>query len=179
MLLCPVRNQEKGFTLLEIVVVVIIIGIISAIAAPNLLGLFSRNRVIAAMGEVEGALREAQKQAIRNGRSCSITINGGGVFNPAGGNGCLLNNRVLNDPNNASLIVLNSNRIGNDITFSGKGNITIDGPNPMPVLVVSLPNGTNEQRCVVIQNTLGSIRTGDYVGNPAGVLDPNNCQQIN
>ncbi|MEL7078241.1 MAG: GspH/FimT family pseudopilin [Cyanobacteria bacterium J06643_13] len=173
MLLWHVRKDNSGFTLIEMIAVTIITGIIAAIAAPNLLGLLNRNRVNQAMGQVEGALKEAQKQAIRTGRQCTININADSITNPAGGTGCLLSNRILNN-----LVTLNSNRT--TIVFSGKGNITIDNTtgNPRPVLITSMANGTDRQACVVIQSKLGSVRTGEYTGDPATLGDDSsdNCQ---
>lgn len=162
MLLWRVRKYDSGFTLIEMITVVIIVGVIAAIAAPNFLGLLNRNRVNEAVRQIEGALKEAQKQAIRNGTSCSITIDPANnlITNPSGGNGCLLNTRSIDDS-----IQLDSSRT--TITFSGKGNITIDNSNVAlrtPVLVASMNSGTDKQACVVMENSLGAIRTGDYLG---------------
>ena len=118
--------------------------------------------------KIEVALKEAQRQAIRRGRQCSISINPGSkiISNPAApANGCLLSNRNLNN-----LIQLNTNTT--TITFSGKGNITAT---PRPVLVVSIPNGTNLQRCVVLDSLLGSQRSGEYSGTPTTPVS-GNCQ---
>ena len=159
MLLYNARKLNSGFTLIEMLATIIIIGIIAAIAAPNFLGLLNRNRVNEAARQIEGALTEAQRQAIRRGRQCSISIDAANnlISNPAApANGCLLSNRNLNN-----LIQLNSNTT--TITFSGKGNITAT---PRPVLVVSIPNGTDLQRCVVIDSLLGSQRSGEYSGTP-------------
>ena len=168
-----VRKCNYGFTLIEMIITVIIVGVIAAIASPNLLGLLNRNRVNEAMREIEGAFKEAQKQAIRSGRQCTINIDTANkmITNPttAGVDGCLSSTRVLND-----LVQLNSSRA--TITYSGKGNITIDGSNPTPVLVVSIPNSTVKQSCVVIQNALGSVRTGDYSGTIPATPLPANCQ---
>ena len=154
------KKMNKGFTLIEMITVVIIIGVIAAIAAPNFLGLLNRNRVNEATNQVEAALREAQKIAIRNGKSCSITISETNktITNTTGSNPCLLSNRELNDS-----VRLYSSRTA--IAFSGKGNITIDDTDAnlrTPVLVVSMDNGTDKRGCVVIENSFGGIRTGDY-----------------
>lgn len=165
MLLYDVRKSNSGFTLIEMLATIVVIGVIAAIAAPNFLGLLNRNRVNEAARQIEGALTEAQRQAIRRGKQCSISIDTANkiISNPAGGNGCLLSNRNLND-----LIRLDTNRA--TISFSGKGNIEIDNAagstTPTPVLVVSIPNGTNLQRCVVIDSLLGSQRSGEYSGTP-------------
>ena len=161
MLLYDVRKEiDKGFTLIEMITVVIIVGIVASIAAPNFLGLLNRNRVNEATGQIEGALKEAQKQAIRQGKSCSITIDDSTktITNTVGSTGCLLSNRDLNDS-----IQLNVSRT--TIVFSGKGNISIDDTDAnlrTPVFVVSMNNGTDKRGCVVIENSFGAVRTGDY-----------------
>ena len=165
-----VRNQ-RGFTLVEVIVVTIILGIVGTIAVPSLFSLLNRNRVDRALAEVEGALREAQKRAIRNGRSCQITITRSANDDTSDNNNaitgnCLLSNRNLL-PN--SVMKINSNRA--NITFSGKGNITVidaaGSAQPRPTVVVYVPNGLDSQRrCVVIENSLGSIRTGNYSATP-------------
>ena len=154
------KKTNKGFTLIEMIVTVIIVGIIASIAAPNFLGLLNRNRVNEATSQIQGALKEAQKQAIRQGKSCSITINESTktIANTSGSTGCLLSNRILDDS-----IRLDSSRT--TIVFSGKGNITINDADTSlltPVFVVSMDNGTDKRGCVVIQNSFGAVRTGDY-----------------
>lgn len=165
MLLYNARKINSGFTLIEMLATIIIIGVIAAIAAPNFLGLLNRNRANQAMAQIEGALKEAQRQAIRNGRLCTVNIDTTTktISNPAT-NGCLLSTRVLHDS-----VQLNFSRTGTPatITFSGKGNITIDNTDAAlrtPVLVMSIPNNANIQKCVVMEGVLGTIRTGDYSG---------------
>ena len=161
------RKSSSGFTLIEMMVTTIIIGVIAAIAAPNFLGLLNRNRVNQAAQQIEGALKEAQRQAMRRGSQCTISISeaNDAITNPTAGGGCLLSNRVLDD-----LIELNTNTP--TITFSGKGNIT----GAAPVLVVSIPNGTDLQRCVVIDSLLGSQRAGEYSGTIPATPVSSSCQ---
>jgi prepilin-type N-terminal cleavage/methylation domain-containing protein len=170
MSLYNVRKSNSGFTLVEMMVVVIIVGVVAAIAVPNFLGLLNRNRANAAMRQVEGALKEAQKQSIRTGKSCSIDIDttNKAIKNPST-NGCLLSERVLNDS-----VELKSSRT--TIGFSGKGNITINGTNPAPVFVMSIPNNTNIQKCVTMESVLGSIRTGEYSGTIPTTPLPDDCE---
>lgn len=158
----PKNNTNTGFTLIEILVTTIVVGVIAAIASPNLLGLLNRNRVQNAFGQLEGAIREAQKQATRNGSSCTINMNvSNAASNPNSvAGGCLLTNRNFNDVSNQIEFYANQATI----TFSGKGNTSVT-TGIEPVFVISMPNGTNLQRCVVIQNSLGTLRTGDYIVN--------------
>ena len=170
-----VRKNQSGFTLIEMLVTVILIGIVAAISAPNLIAMLNRNRSNQAMRETEGALKEAQKQAIRRGRSCDVNIvttpGNSALTNPA--NGCLLNNRAFD--NNVSL----STSAPATITFTGKGNVTANPTPPtLPILfVISIVNGRlDQQRCVVIENSLGRMRTGRYIQSLTDPLNSNSCQ---
>ena len=164
------RKLSKGVTLIEMLAVTVIVGIIAAFSTPSLLGYWRQTQVKAAITEITGAIKETQKQASRQGRSCQIDINlinNGLTANPAS---CLLNNRQIND-----VITIRSNLSGNppNITFSHKGSTTKSG-----TIVVSSPL-TNLQKCFVISLGLGITRTGDYQGSPSGSVSAANCQSNN
>jgi prepilin-type N-terminal cleavage/methylation domain-containing protein len=182
MSLYAVRKSSSGFTLIEMLAVFIIIGVIAAIAAPNFLGLLNRNRITEAAQQVEGAIKEAQRQAMRKGKICKIrftstgtgsnqksivkvrpdeTVTVSGTTVTVSYSGCLLSNREL--PSSVSFGLLSgatvspvnsSNEI--DLAFSSKGN-----PNVQGMMVISHPNVISE-KCVQIEGMLGSILSGDY-----------------
>ena len=171
MWLYPVPKQAKGFTLIEIIVVTIIVGVIGALAIPSFFSLLNRNRVNQGISDIEGALKEAQARATRNGKSCEIEIDAATntISNGDGDNdNCLLNPRNIDND-----FTLTTSR--KEILFSGKGNISLT--KGVPVIVLSFPDGgSTQQSCVVIENSLGSIRTGNYAGNIPATPVPDNCQ---
>lgn len=64
----------SGFTLLELLVALIIVGILSAIAPPSWIAFVNRQRVNAANDAVLSALQEAQREAKRRKLSYSVSF---------------------------------------------------------------------------------------------------------
>lgn len=70
------RDTQKntGFTLLELLVIVVIIGVLSAIIGPSWIGFVQRQRVNKANDTIVAALQEAQSQAKRTKRNYSVSF---------------------------------------------------------------------------------------------------------
>lgn len=162
MSLSNVRKNSAGFTLIETLIIVVIVGILSAIAAPSFLGLFGRNKVDNALNELRGALQEAQREAIRKSKSCIVTINTADkkITSP-----CLVTGtRDLCDQRDdagnctKSRVALATNLNPNTITFSFRGNTTNSGA----IVVYASDNSNSKQGCFVISNGLGIMRTGNF-----------------
>ena len=60
------RQQDSGFTLLEMLILLLIIGILSSIAAPGWLAFINNQRLRTSQSQVYGALQLAQSNAKRD-----------------------------------------------------------------------------------------------------------------
>lgn len=159
-------KSDRGYTLTEMMVTLIIIGVITAIASPNFLGLLSRYRLEGALQQLLGAINETQRLAMVRGKSCRININPSTNKITANTAGCLLSDRSLDDGIN-----IRSNFPGStNITFSYKGSTTRAG-----TIVLSSDN-TDLQKCFVIALGTGIKRVGDYNGSKTGSVFYTNCK---
>lgn len=163
------QKNDRGFTLIELAIILVIIGIIAAIAVPNFIGLLNRNRVNQALSTLVGAIKETQRQAMLRGRICEININVN--LNTLTGNpsNCLLSNRTIKEE-----IKIRTNIPGTTpkISFSHKGSTT-----RMGTIVLSSDN-TSLQKCFVIALGTGITRIGEYKGSKTGSVSATNCDKI-
>ena len=165
------KKGDRGVTITEMLLAVIVVGILTAITTPSLIGLFNQNRVRDGFAQVKGAIKESQRLAMRRGRRCKIridTTNQEVKISPpdAKGNysGCLLREKQL--PNEV-LIKTNSHP---NIIFSAKGNTS-----SARTIVVYSPN-TQAKRCLVISLGLGIMRSGNYTGDVSNSVKSKHCE---
>ena len=163
------HKSDRGFTLVELAIVFVIIGILAAVSAPNLLGLLNRYRVTQATHIVVGAIKEAQRQAMRQGKLCRIEIDTNSNILTGKPPSCLLSKRSISDR-----LTLRTNIPGAipNLAFSYRGSTT-----KMGTIVVSAKN-VKLQTCFVISLGTGIARTGVYTGAKTGSVSATNCQRI-
>ncbi|WP_351118893.1 pilin [Psychrobacter sp. SMN/5/1215-MNA-CIBAN-0208] len=70
-------NIQKGFTLIELMIVVAIIGILAAIAIPQYQNYIAKSQVSRVVGET-GNLKTAVEDCMNSGRTTTIVHTGGG-----------------------------------------------------------------------------------------------------
>jgi type IV fimbrial biogenesis protein FimU len=74
------RRGASGFTLVELMVIVAVLGIFASIAVPSFADLVRRNRVQSASEELYNLLQYARTEAVARGRPITIEKNQGGSW---------------------------------------------------------------------------------------------------
>ncbi|MFM6896843.1 MAG: Tfp pilus assembly protein FimT/FimU, partial [Microcystis panniformis] len=173
-------HKNQGFTLLEILVALAIAGILAALTGPNLLAWLNSNRVQEATDSIQSALRDAQRQAIRLGRICTINFTDETGTSPtvyrqitASDPGCLVatntNAGSLNLPQEVFMVVNNFPTLGGSpgVQFSFRGHVPglkFTAPDGPAIIVLypaanasAAPYPNQERKCIVIASLLGII----------------------
>lgn len=67
-------RRARGFSLIEIIIVMVIIGVLATMAMPKMAGAAERSRLTAAERQVHAALASAEQRAFRRGQSVRVTF---------------------------------------------------------------------------------------------------------
>ncbi|MCZ8104238.1 MAG: prepilin-type N-terminal cleavage/methylation domain-containing protein [Burkholderiales bacterium] len=195
-------HKNQGFTLLEILVALEITGVLAALTLPNLLAWLNSNKVQEATDSIQSALEDAQGQAIRLGRICTINFTNGTGNNPtvyrqitASEAGCLVatntNAGSLSLPQEIFMVVNNftnvpttSSSLGVQFSFRGHvPGLTFEPPQNQAIIVLypaadasADPYPNQEKKCLVIASLLGIIKQGTYTGTSLTNLDASKCE---
>jgi len=137
-------KNSKGFTLIEVIIVVAIIGIIAAISIPSMSGWLSNYRLKAAAREIYGQFQRAKMEAIKRNQPVAIVFDTTGtdqyqVFVDLNNNKSLetgageqlLAKNVMKNGIVLSAITFTANSTGftpRGLVSGGSGSVTISSP---------------------------------------------------
>jgi Tfp pilus assembly protein FimT len=156
------QRQQAGFTQAETLVIVIIIGILAAIATPSYLNWLSNKRVANGLEKVVGALKEAQAEATRLGVGCQVTIDTGTRQISA----TQVGTPTLNSCFRTGIRDLSrghdSVQLSTSFTATAPLVYNYRGDTPREGVIVVYREDAAKPQCVVVAAGIGILRTGLY-----------------
>jgi prepilin-type N-terminal cleavage/methylation domain-containing protein len=161
--------QERGFTLIETLVLVVVVGILAAIAAHNLAGLLTRQELRTAADEAFQALQTAKRRSTAERRAmvAAFRVNAGeaqwAVY-PASGQPIWQN--FLSDPERSKRITftaattLPQTNGSYQVNYTYRGWVDAEDADRQLTLGSTRITGSNAPRyCVQIRSLLGFVTT--------------------
>jgi len=163
------RNQY-GFTLIEVLVVAVIVGILSAIAAPSFLSFANNQRIRTAQSRVFSAVKDAQSTAKLKKLSYQISFRNTNNIGQYVVNPIIDPQRTTTEWNSLQWqdletgVTLDASALNSEVTginsfrFNSNGNAK-DLSAADPYLKLRQNNDT--KKCVVLSTLLGAVKTFD------------------
>lgn len=163
--------SEQGFSQLEIIIVLVVMGILGTIAAPSFLNWVNSRKLEVGLAELKGTLLEGQNQAVRLSKTCTINL-------PTGSSAVLSSTPTTclrNGTRTLEGLQLRHSLAAPSLSFDFKGRVP-SSLNSEQTVVLSVTNELNApSKCLVIAPGIGLIRIGTYTGSQTTAL-ASNCK---
>lgn len=176
-----VLKNFLGFTLIEVLVIILIVGTLSTIAIPSFISVFDKFNLNTAVVEVRAVLQQGQRQAILKSQVCRVGLDtlDGKVLSYCSSDERKLPDKIAFATNivknytlpNAPVIiefgVLGTAKFAiEDLAQNGAVNPPKDPSGKIVFYIAS--NSNLSKKCIAISNILGLTRVGNYTGKIIG-----------
>ncbi|MEO0406214.1 MAG: prepilin-type N-terminal cleavage/methylation domain-containing protein [Cyanobacteria bacterium P01_A01_bin.135] len=175
------RRSNAGFTLFELLIVVLIISIIAVISAPSWGAIANRQKAKRAVDQLRQAVRQTQSETrrLRSDRPLEFDTGANTLSYPGSGSSepvSLAEGDLDADVFTFTVVDGDGAPITQDtdgdglseIWFSANGGLDINRSNEeLPIYLSVTPNNSNATRCIVIRSLIGGIdleRNAECVG---------------
>ena len=151
-------SRNKGFTLIELMIVIALLGIMAGVMAPSFLEWRDRSKVQGDAGNLRAAFETAKLRAIKHNTNVVVTFpdtTSFQAFIDTNNNGAqdageeTLFNRTLAP----GVTITNNTFAGNDMAFNPRG--MANGPNSTGTITMTSPGG---ERYSVVVSSFGRVR---------------------
>lgn len=172
-------RSTAGFTLFELLVVIVMVSILALIAAPSWLTFVNNRRADAGRDQILQSLRQAQNQATQTRQrqvvnfitpANALPVIRTGAINQTL-DGQTQSDQITNQTYGLTLVGNGSPGCATDargcVVFDDRGNVDIGGAEPpdeeassILKVVVTSPVGGGSTRCVIVKTILGGMQNG-------------------
>jgi prepilin-type N-terminal cleavage/methylation domain-containing protein len=161
-------HTTAGFTMIEMLVVVIIVGFVAAIAAPSWQGFLDRQRMNSARSDLMGILKSAQDEAQARQQSKTVTVlpfaastplsirvNTGATASTSG-----VTTR-LGQGNVGDKFRLSVSSTSTSIAFDYDGRVNVTTPYVIKIRDSQAATPSTSQSCVIVTTLLGGLKSAN------------------
>lgn len=168
-----IRRFEKGLTLLELLITIVVLGIIAAYGVPNMAGFFEKQRVSGAAHTFLSDLQFARAEAIKQNQTVELEFNAGqwcyGVDDDTATNCACTVASVANCTVNGNEYFVSGNEFPNVVASTGVTTITFDPVRgTLSPLNRTVSFSSGDYSVSVIWSTIGRARLCATAGNSWG-----------